>query len=281
MSTTAIIRKASGEKEAFDPEKLRNSIKRAGTPDDITDQIIDEILPQLQDGMTTREIYKKAFGMLRKRKRANAARYSLKKAIMELGPTGYPFEHFVAQVLAHNGFEVSVGQVVQGRCVTHEVDVIATTDTTQYIVECKYYNSQGKYANVKVPLYIRSRVNDIIEYREKLHDFKNIRFFGWIVTNTRFTEDAMNYGRCAGLNMLSWNIPRGKGLKDMVEKAGVYPVTVITSLNRKQKEYILSKDIVLCKQLRENIKILHEVGFTDKSLKKVTEEIDELLNSKD
>lgn len=281
MSTTAIIRKASGEKEAFDPEKLRNSIKRAGTPDDITDQIIDEILPQLQDGMTTQEIYKKAFGMLRKRKRANAARYSLKKAIMELGPTGYPFEHFVAQVLAHNGFEVSVGQVVQGRCVTHEVDVIATTDTTQYIVECKYYNSQGKYANVKVPLYIRSRVNDIIEYREKLHDFKNIRFFGWIVTNTRFTEDAMNYGRCAGLNMLSWNIPRGKGLKDMVEKAGVYPVTVITSLNKKQKEYILSKEIVLCKHLRENIKILHEVGFTDKSLKKVVDEIDELLNSKD
>lgn len=281
MSKTAIIRKASGEKEAFDPEKLRNSIKRAGTPDDITDQIIDEILPQLQDGMTTREIYKKAFGMLRKRKRANAARYSLKKAIMELGPTGYPFEHFVAQVLAHNGFEVSVGQVIQGRCVTHEVDVIATTDTTQYIVECKYYNSQAKYANVKVPLYIRSRVNDIIEYREKLHDFKNIRFFGWIVTNTRFTEDAMNYGRCAGLNMLSWNIPRGKGLKDMVEKAGVYPVTVITSLNKKQKEYILSKDIVLCKQLRENIKILHEVGFTNKSLKKVVDEIDELLNSKD
>jgi Holliday junction resolvase len=198
---------------------------------------------------------------------------------MELGPTGYPFEQFVAQVLAHNGFEVSVGQVVQGRCVTHEVDVIATNDTTQYIVECKYYNSQGKYANVKVPLYIRSRVNDIIEYREKLHDYKNIRFSGWIVTNTRFTEDAMNYGRCAGLNMLSWSIPRGKGLKDMVEKAGVYPVTVITSLNKKQKEYILSKDIVLCKQLRENIKILHEVGFTDKSLKKVVNEIDEMLNS--
>ncbi|MFN2395036.1 MAG: ATP cone domain-containing protein [Bacteroidales bacterium] len=281
MSKTVIIRKASGEKEAFDPDKLRNSIKRAGTSDDITDQIIDEIMPQIHEGMTTKEIYKKAFAMLRQRKRSNAARYSLKKAIMELGPSGYPFEHFVAQVLAHNGFEVSVGQVVQGKCVTHEVDVIATTNTTQYIVECKYYNSQGKYANVKVPLYIRSRVNDIIEYREKLHEFKNIRFFGWIVTNTRFTDDAMNYGRCAGLNLLSWNIPRGKALKDMVEKAGVYPVTVITGLNKKQKEYILSKDIVLCKQLRENIKILHEVGFTDKKLKKVVDEIDELLNSKD
>ncbi len=281
MSNNVVVKKASGEKEAFDPDKLRNSMKRAGTPDDITDQIIDEILPQLQDGMTTKEIYKKAFGMLRKRRRANAARYSLKKAIMELGPTGYPFEHFVAQVLAHNGFHVDVGQVLQGKCVTHEIDVIATSNNTQYLVECKYYNSQGKYANVRVPLYIRSRVNDIVEYREKLHEFKDMRFFGWVVTNTRFTEDAMNYGRCAGLNMLSWNIPRGKGLKDMVEKAGVYPVTVITNLNKKQKEYILSKDIVLCKQLRENIEILHEVGFTDKSLKKVVDEIDELLNSKD
>lgn len=281
MSKATIIKKASGETEAFNPEKLRNSLKRAGTSDELADEILDDILPQISEGMSTREIYKKAFGMLRKRKSSNAARYSLKKAIMELGPTGYPFEHFVAQVLAHHGFKIEVGQTLQGKCVTHEVDVVATHNNTQYLVECKFYNSQGKYANVRVPLYIRARVDDIIEFREKLPQYKETRFFGWVVTNTRFTDDAMNYGRCAGLHMLSWNLPKNKGLKDMVEQAKVFPVTTLTSLNKKQKEYLLSKDIVLCRQLKEKINILHETGVSDSMKKKIIKELDELVNSTD
>jgi Holliday junction resolvase-like predicted endonuclease len=281
MSKAPMIKKASGEKEAFNPDKLKNSLKRAGTSDDLADEILDDIMPQLSEGMTTKEIYKKAFGILRKSKRSNAARYSLKQAIMELGPTGYPFEHFVAQVLAYNGFDIEVGQTLQGKCVTHEVDVVATHDNTQYLVECKFYNSQGKYANVRVPLYIRARVDDIVHFREKLPQYKETRFFGWVVTNTRFTEDAMNYGRCAGLHMLSWNLPRNKGLKDMVEQAKVFPITAITSLNRKQKEYILSKDIVLCKQLKENINILYETGVSESMRKTIIKELDELVNSAD
>ncbi len=281
MSKAPIIKKASGETEAFNPEKLRNSLKRAGTSDELADEILDDILPQISEGMSTREIYKKAFGMLRKRKSSNAARYSLKKAIMELGPTGYPFEHFVAQVLAHHGFKIKVGQTLQGKCVTHEVDVVATHNNTQYLVECKFYNSQGKYANVRVPLYIRARVDDIIEFREKLPQYKETRFFGWVVTNTRFTDDAMNYGRCAGLHMLSWNLPKNKGLKDMVEQAKVFPITALTNLNKKQKEYLLSKDIVLCRQLKEKINILHETGVSDSLKKKIIKELDELVNSTD
>jgi Holliday junction resolvase len=281
MSKTTMIKKASGETEAFDPDKLRNSLKRAGTSDELTEEILDDILPRLSEGMTTREIYKMAFAMLRKRKSSNAARYSLKKAIMELGPTGYPFEHFVAQVLAHHGFKIEVGQTLQGKCVTHEVDVVATHNNTQYLVECKFYNSQGKYANVRVPLYIRARVDDIIEFREKLPQYKDTRFFGWVVTNTRFTEDAMNYGRCAGLHMLSWSLPKNKALKDMVEQAKVFPITALTSLNKKQKEYLLSKDIVLCRQLKEKIYILHEIGASDSTRKKIIKELNELVNSAD
>lgn len=271
-----MILKASGEEEAFDSGKLLNSLRRAGTPENLAREIAQDILSHIEQGMTTRAIYKKAFDMLRKRKRSNAARYSLKKAIMELGPTGYPFEHFVAQVLAQHGFEIKVGQVLQGRCVTHEVDVVATHNNTQYLVECKFYNSQGKYASVQVPLYVRSRVNDIIEFREKLPEYKETRFFGWVVTNTRFTDDALSYGRCAGLHMLSWDLPREKSLKDMIESAGLFPVTVLTGLSGKQKEKILGKDIVLCRQLRENLEILDEIGIEPAKKRSILKELEEL-----
>ncbi|TVQ11212.1 MAG: ATP-binding protein [Bacteroidetes bacterium] len=277
MNKQPLVEKASGEKEPFDPEKLRNSLRRAGTSDDITEEIVAGILLQLQPGMQTSEIYRKAFSMLRKHKNTNAARYSLKKAIMELGPSGYPFEEFVAQVLAHQGFDIQVGEIMQGRCVTHEVDVVATHNNTQYLVECKYYNSQGKYANVKVPLYIKSRVDDIISFREKLPEYRETRFHGWIVTNTRFTDDALQFGRCAGLHMLSWGVPKNKSLKDMIESTGVFPVTVLTGLNAKQKTYLLDKKVVLCRQLREKEYLLNELGFQGSKKRKILQEIDDLL----
>ncbi len=277
MIKQVLVEKASGAMEPFDPDKLRHSLGRAGTTDEIIEEIIAEILPQLEAGMQTSQIYKKAFALLRKRKSANAARYSLKKAIMELGPTGYPFEEFVAQVLAHQGFDVIVGETLQGRCVTHEVDVVATHNNTQYLVECKYYNSQGKYANVKVPLYIKSRVDDIISFREKLPEYRETRFHGWIVTNTRFTDDALQYGRCAGLHMLSWGVPRNKSLKDMIESTGVFPVTVLTGLNAKQKTHLLDKKVVLCRQLREKEYLLNEIGLQPGKKKKIIQQIDDLL----
>lgn len=276
MQNPPLIRKASGEEEAFDSNKLLNSLKRAGTPDDLAATVVSDIMAHIKEGMSTREIYRQAFGMLHKRKTSNAARYSLKKAIMELGPTGYPFEQFVGQVLAHNGFNTLVGQVVQGKCVTHEIDVVATHNNTQYLVECKFYNSQGKYASVQVPLYVRSRVNDIIEFREKLPQYLETRFYGWVVTNTRFTDDALAYGRCAGLHMLSWDLPREKSLKDMVEKARLFPVTVLTGLNKNQKEQILAKNIVTCSQLLDNPGILDELGIPKTRQKNILAELNDL-----
>ncbi len=278
MSSHPLIEKASGEKQPFDPEKLRSSLQRSGTSASLVDEITEKVTQQVKPGTTTREIYRQAFQMLRQKKRSNAARYSLKTAMMELGPTGYPFEQFVGQVLAHHGFDVLVGQVLQGKCVTHEVDVVATHNHTQYLVECKFYNSQGKYASVQVPLYVRSRVNDIIEFREKFPEYRETRFFGWVVTNTRFTEDALNYGRCAGLHMLSWDFPQEKSLKSMVESLELFPVTVLTSLSSKQKQQILASNIVLCRQLVENSQVLNEIGLSKSKKDSVMKELESLVS---
>ncbi len=278
MQNHVIIEKHSGEKEHFDPQKLHDSLQRAGASNAIIKKVENAIAPHLEDGITTKEIYRRAFQQLRKLQRRTAARYSLKRAIMELGPSGYPFEHFVGELLRHMGYTIEVGQMVQGQCIKHEVDVVAHNNHQQFVVECKYYNSQGKYCNVRVPLYIHSRFNDIEKRWKSTPSLEKRSFHGWIFTNTRFTGDAMDYARCVGLRMVSWDYPRNESLKDMIETTGLFPVTVLTLLNRKQKQTLLEKDIVLCRQLRDKSGLLDQLGLTDPKKRKVLEEINNLLD---
>lgn len=277
MGKSILVEKHSGEKEPFSSEKLHQSLARAGAGQDLIEKVEAGLQPKMYDGITTSEIYRKAFQLLKKLKNSTAARYSLKIAIMDLGPTGYPFEQFVGELLRQMGYQVEVGQMVAGHCVQHEVDVVARNDHEQFMVECKFYNNQGKYCNVKVPLYIDSRFRDIEQQWRLLPGNKDYEFSGWVVTNTRFTTDAMDYGRCVGLKLLSWDYPRHQGLKEMIERSGLFPVTVLTTLNKKQKQMLLDEKIVLCRQLRSKIGMLDSLGLGRGKAKNVIQELDELL----
>ncbi len=276
MSKHPLIKKASGEMQPFSREKLEISLHRAGADAETVYEIAEEIEEWLSEGMTTGKIYSRAFGLLRAKKRSLAARYSLKKAIMELGPSGYPFEQFLGQVFKHEGFRVEVGQVVQGKCVMHEVDVIATNEHHQHLVECKYYNSRGKYADVKVPLYIRSRVNDIVAQRQTMPEFNGLKYHGWVATNTRFTSDALAFGECSGMHLLSWDYPLNNGLKDKIERLRLFPITALTRLTINEKRLLLDQDILLCSQLLENPESLDLLKLTGQIRRKVSEEAEEL-----
>ena len=272
------IVKASGERETFSAGKLETSLRRSGADDQTVGEIIRDIESKLEDGITTRKIYARAFMLLRHKKRIAAARYSLKRAIMEMGPTGHPFEHLVGKLFEHWGYEAKVGQLVEGMCVTHEVDVLFTGDKEQGFVECKYYNSGGKNANVQVPMYILSRVNDIINKRELLPQFHGYVFHGWVVTNTRFTADAEKFGTGSGLKLMSWDFPRGAGLKECIEKYRIFPVTMLTELTKSEKQQLLAKGIVLCSQLMESPNDLHRYipGIDAKKVKRVMNEVNDL-----
>lgn len=278
MSNYPLIKKASGELQPFSSSKLENSLRRAGAEDELIQEIVKDVQSWLTEGMTTRNIYARAFILLRRKKRSLAARYSLKSAIMQLGPTGFPFEQFIGQVFMQQGFDVLVGQEINGKCVTHEVDVIATANGTQRLVECKYYNSQDKFASVQVPLYIRSRVDDIIKMRKSMPEFKDLSFEGWIVTNTRFTSDALSFGTCSGLNLLSWNHPPEKGLKDLIEQFSVFPITTLTLLTKAEKQILIDKDIVHCRQLLQHPEILNSLDLKDDKRRKIMEEVSDLCS---
>ena len=279
MSNTINIVKHSGDSVPFDVEKLINSLRRAKANEALIQQIVEQVESQLYDGITTKKIYQMAFKMLKGKSRVSASKYKLKKALMELGPTGFPFEKLVGKIMAHEGFDTKVGVIVQGNCVQHEVDVIAKKDNNHYMIECKYHSDQGRFCNVKIPLYIHSRFLDVEKQweRQKGHETKLHK--GGVYTNTRFTTDAIQYGKCVGLLLASWDYPRGNGLKDRIDKSGLHPLTALTTLTKAEKTKLLDKGIVLCKELHENPSLLEIIGVPKPRHKNILEDSEKLCKA--
>ncbi|MCG7859256.1 ATP cone domain-containing protein, partial [Flavihumibacter sediminis] len=106
------VTKASGIRVPFNKNKLKQSLLRSGASSQQAEDIANEIVNRLVDNISTKEIYRKAFRLLKDRSRPMAARYKLKRALMELGPSGFPFEQFVAELLTYKGYKTEVGVTI-------------------------------------------------------------------------------------------------------------------------------------------------------------------------
>lgn len=271
------IIKSSGEKVKFSLEKLKNSLKYSGADQETINQIVVKVCNELYENISTREIYNRAFALLKKKKSYLASKYKLKKAIYELGPTGFPFERFISAILKYSGYKTEIDEILQGSCVTHEIDVIAHKNNKTTIIECKFHNEEGLNCNVKVPLYINSRYNDVKAFWKTKNKTKLTK--GWVVTNTRFSESAIQFGECVNLYLLSWDYPKNDGLKDRIDRLGLYPITVSTLLSNREKQFLLSRDIVLCRELIGDIFYLDHLGISEKRKEKILNEIKMLCNN--
>lgn len=278
MSEIYVI-KANGESTIFDIQKLKASLRKSGASKELSDEIAIQVKDVIYDGISTSEIYKKAFARLQKQEMPLAARYKLKKAILELGPTGFPFEKFVSELLHHQGFQTKVGVMVEGHCIQHEVDVVAEKGEMHFMVECKFHSDQRRKCDVKTPLYIQSRFKDVEQFWQKKAGHKKKFHKGWIFTNTRFTADASKYGACIGLMLVSWDYPKGGSLKERIEASGLHPITCLTSLKENEKQSLLEKGIILCKKLFEDTQILYELGLNEEQVEPVLKEIELLCQT--
>jgi hypothetical protein len=72
-------------------------------------------------------------------------------------------------------FQTQTGIILEGKCVTHEIDVKAKKDQLLYLMECKYKNQGGVSVDVKVPLYINSRFEDVLDNRSQLGHFSKFQ----------------------------------------------------------------------------------------------------------
>jgi hypothetical protein len=261
---TLNVTKASGEMEPYDESKLRRSLAGAGADKQIIDRIADAINDMLYDGISTQKIYRHAFRLLKSYSARTAGRYKLKEALLELGPTGYPFEQFTAELLNRLDYNTQTTQVIEGNCVSHEVDVVAEKEKDHFIIECKFHNRKDHKCNVQVPLYIQSRYEDIKRKLNHDPEYQSKAHFGWIVTNTRFTEDARQYAECIGLRLLSWDYPENKGLKDLIGQVNLHPITCLSSIDKNEKSELLKRDVVFCQQLQDDGELLNDIGISDK-----------------
>jgi hypothetical protein len=267
------IKKASGKLVPFSASKLRQSLQRSGASPENINRVINEIEMKIYEGISSGQIYRQAYRLLKKYSKSQAAKYKLKNAIMELGPSGFPFEKYVAAILKYEGYRVKVGEIVPGHCVDHEVDIIAEKGEKRFMIECKFHNAAGIHCDVKIPLYIQSRFKDLerkwIEKPDNGSKFDE----GWVVTNTKFTSDAVQYGLCAQLQLVGWDFPHGSGLREKIDASGLYPLTCLTTLTKTEKQNLLDKKFVLCHELDENPDLLSAVFVSRERINTIMEEV--------
>ncbi|WP_340103372.1 restriction endonuclease [Rhodohalobacter sp. 8-1] len=270
------VTKYSGNTETYDESKLRQSLQSAGAPEHQIDETVNRVQGILYDGISTEDIYKEAFKSLRSFSKRSAGRYRLKEALFELGDSEFPFESFIAELLSRLGYETELGVTVLGNCITHDIDVIAQNDDAYLLVECKFCTRDEQRCNVNVPLYVQSRFQDVkqnwsdgTEPAEKIHK-------AWLVTNSRFTYDAEEYGNCIGLKLLSWDYPRKKGVKDLVDYLNLYPVTCLSTLTKEEKYQILNQDIIFCTQIADDKTCLETAGINPRQINRIAREAEEI-----
>lgn len=271
------VLKRNGEKVLFDPNKLKKALAYSGASEIDQVRIAKLVEERIYEGMPTRKIYQIAHALIKKNSSRVAGRYRLRKAIMQLGPTGFPFEKFVGKLYESEGYQVETGLIVQGKCVQHEVDVVARKPGQMIMIECKFHSDQSRKSDVKIPLYIQSRFLDVKAAWEETYGKEGMRYIGGLVTNTRFSDDALTFGRCVGLSMISWDYPQDQALKYWIDKSGLHPLTSLTTLKKQEKQLLLEEGIVLCRELKQHPELLAKIGISSKKQEKIFIEAENLI----
>ncbi len=232
------VTKASGEKEEFNIEKVRKTCLRAGASEKLASKIAEEVERKVYEGITTKEILHLILRLLKEEPKA-ATRYDLKRAIMSLGPAGFPFEEFMAEVLRNYGYKTTVGGILKGKCISHEIDIVAEKENKRYLIECKYHNAPGIYTDLKVVMYSYARFLDLRENFDQ----------AWLICNTKCSRNARKYAKCVDLKITSWRYPGKESLEKMIEREKLYPVTILRSVTRFTKDRLFRAKIMLAKNL--------------------------------
>lgn len=249
MSST-LVTKSDGTREAYNEDKIITSATRVGVPTELQHEMLEHIRSRLYDGVKTSEIFAQIQEFLQAHQSGHLAmKYNLKTALTELGPSGYPFEKYLSLLLVELGYVTETNQTLNGACVTHEIDVLAHKDLpaqagdTTYFIEAKFHQSTNQRTDVRVALYIKARYDDL------LTSWNRGATQAWIITNTRFSTDAIKYAECQKLRLTSWAYPKGQGLVDLIEHTRLHPITMIPEFSRDDKLRLLSAGVVTCRQL--------------------------------
>jgi hypothetical protein len=277
MSSLMVI-KFNKEKEPFSLKKVYNSAIRAGASSFLARTISLEIEKEAYQDITTAEIFKKVKDKLKKENLQSALRFNLKEAMRKLGPAGFIFEDFVRQVLSRYFVHVEGSTIIHGICSKYEVDFLVEKENIIYIGECKYRNNSGDKVDVNVCLKSFAILDDVKNNAR----FKGGRVNSLIVTNSKFTDEAIRYSSCKKMELLGWRYPKDQGLESMVEERKLYPVTILPSFKGYLAEELRREKIMLVEDILSlNIdKLVKRVNMPRKQMESLMREAEILLNKK-
>lgn len=265
----SLVLKANGELVPFESDKLFTSLVKSGASA-YEARVIVEKVKELPDRISTKAIYRKAFEWLKQKSKGAAGRYRLKRAIFDLGPTGYPFEKFIGRLFEKAGYQTQVGVIVKGACIQHEIDVIATNQDEILMIECKFHGDASRHCDVRIPLYLHSRFNDV--QKGDYEGLANRKFRGIIITNTHFTSDAIQYSKCSNLEIIAWDFPENNNLKNRIDASELHPITCLANMTRKEKHLLLENDLVTCRDILANEKQVSELLQERRKIKSIFRE---------
>lgn len=269
------IKKTSGLKEPFNEKKIVRSLRQIGANKEIIQSILDEITQQYPHIKNTQHVFEIALEKLKQYNIGMASRYNLKKALLALGPAGYPFEQFVSALFEIQKYTVATNVNAQGFCVDHELDVVAIKDGIHNVIECKFHNQQRYKSDLKVSLYVNARFQDMQQYWKGDPGDTHKEHKAWIVTNTSFTQETIKYAECTHIKLMSWKYPKNNGIRDIVKKYKLHPITALVNLSPKQKKILLKNELVLCRDIKENKQLLRSLGFSTKEAQQLIREAKE------
>ena len=256
--------KSTGEFQKFSTKKIYKTVKEAGASKKLTKEAIKFVKKNYHKNLTTKEILNLLVEFLKKEPGV-AERYDLKRAIMSLGPSGFPFEDFFSSLLRYYGFKTKTGNKVKGKAIYHEVDIIAEKNK-KFMIECKYRNEAGILTKLKPAMYTYARFLDV-----KRNGFDQ----SWLVTNTKCSIDAKKYSKSVNQKITSWKHPKDASLQILIEKQKLYPITILKKLSKEAKDKLYESKILIAKDLlRHSVKDLQKkTGLSLKEIKKILEEV--------
>ncbi len=263
------ITKVDGKKEKFERKKVYKTCIRAGVPKKIASRISKEVENQVYEGISSRKILDIVLKKLDNYKSHHSALYKLKKAISDLDPGDSQFEKYVRHILKEHGYKTRWDCIIQGECIEHQIDVIAEKDEKKYLVECKHHINPHRYSGLGTALQTWAVIDDMrmgFKKGRSKEKFENI----WLVTNTKFSAHAIRYAKAKKMRLIGWNYPKGKDLRHLIKKKGVYPVTLLDG-NKKIIKKFTDAGILLIKEI--NKKSVNELNSKTKISKNKLEEI--------
>jgi Holliday junction resolvase-like predicted endonuclease len=271
------VQKATGEIEKFDEDKLCHSMVLAGAPKDTAEKVCQLVKNDISPSVNTNHIFRKAFSHLVKKDMDIAVRYSLRRALERLGPAGFLFEQYVEAVFQAHGYKTRRNQIVQGACVDHEIDVEILEKNKTILVEVKYRNEPGIKTHLDTVMYADARRMDIQEYQKK----KGEQYDVWLVTNTKYTDKALQYGECKNqVKLIGWDYPKGRSLEDMIVEKKVFPVTSLPYITNHILQQFAEAEIILVSDLIPYTpeKLIKKFGMNEKRARGIIRKVKEIIN---